>query len=91
MMFWVFSQITGFPDFLFSHLFMPNFSLQQAVQALRFLQRVDSKSSFIQEKNETKPEDTWTNEETYWSCLWRKEESGESWQLFLTLHFPKSK
>lgn len=82
-----FSQKFGFPLFLLVCSIMPNFPLQGAVQRLHFLQRADSKSSFIQEKNETKPGDTWTNAETCWSCLWKQEGLGESWQLFLTI-FP---
>lgn len=49
-MFCFFSQRIGFPDFLLFHFLMPNFPLQGAVQGLSFLQRADSKSSFIQEK-----------------------------------------
>lgn len=64
IIFWVFSQRVGFPDFLLFYFFKPNFPLQGAVQGLCFLQRADSKSSFTQEKNETKPGDTWTDEET---------------------------
>lgn len=70
---------------------MPNFPLQGAALGLCFQQRADSKSSFIQEKTKTKPGDTWTNEEICWSCLWRKEGFGESWQLFLTIHLPFQK
>lgn len=82
------SQKFGFPLFLLVCFIMPNFPLQGAVQRFHFLQRADSKFSFIQEKkNETKPGDTWTDAETCWSCLWRQEGFGESWQLFLTI-FP---
>lgn len=61
---WVFCQRVGFPNFLLFYFFKPNFPLRGAVQGLCFPQRADSKSSFTQEKNNTKPGDTWTDEET---------------------------
>lgn len=86
-----FSQIIGFLDFLLFHFFMPNFPLQEAVQGLGLLQRADNKSSLTQEKTKPSQRILWVNAETCWRVLWGKEGSGESWQLFLAIHFPFQK
>jgi len=78
-----------FSSFSFVLLAYAEFS-PRAVQGLCFLRRADGKSSFIQEK--TKPSlGILGLTETCQSCLWRKKGFGESWQLFLAIHFPFQK
>lgn len=71
--------------FSFGLLHYAKFSPPRSCSRIPFSAKSRQQVLLYPRKNETKPGVTWTNAETCWSCLWRQEGFGESWQLFLTI------
>lgn len=87
---WVFLPKIWFSCFSFGLFLDAKFSPLRSCSRIPFSAKSRQQVLFYPRKNETKPGDTWTSAETCWSCLWRQEGFGESWQLFLTI-FPSKK